>query len=60
MDDVLDANSYNQNKHSVDPGKVTSAQQHIVVELTDRIIGSCHVNKFRNTEPLMLTYVVRY
>ena len=26
MDEMLDAKSYNQNKHSVDPGKVRSAQ----------------------------------
>ena len=25
MDEMVDAKSYNQNKHSVDPGKVTSA-----------------------------------
>ena len=26
MDEMLDAKSYNQNKHSVDPGKVRSAK----------------------------------
>ena len=38
MDEMLDAKSYNQNKHSVDPGKVRSAG-YLITE------PAAHVNK---------------